>query len=123
MAEHADSAADPLDRTGTSWVREDVACALRLSGVTAQSRLHTATDLARRLPRTLRQLDRGAITYLHARALTDAVTALGPKTATEVEIRVLAKAGEQTLANFKASVRRAVATADLPRPKRNATTP
>src|SRR6266571_697735 len=110
MADHADSAADPLDRTGTSWVREDVACALRLSALTAQSRLHTATDLAHRLPRTLRMLDHGAITYLHARALTDAVTALDPKTATEVETRVLAKASEQTLANFKASVRRAVAT-------------
>src|SRR6266516_3586989 len=92
MADHADSAADPLDRTGTSWVREDVACALRLSALTAQSRLHTATDLAHRLPRTLRMLDHGAITYLHARALTDAVTALDPKTATEVETRVLAKA-------------------------------
>ncbi len=110
MADHADSAADPLDRTGTSWVREDVACALRLSALTAQSRLHTATDLAHRLPRTPRMLDHGAITYLHARALTDAVTALDPKTATEVETRVLAKASEQTLANFKASVRRAVAT-------------
>jgi hypothetical protein len=112
MAEHADSAADPLDRTGASWIREDVACALRLSGVTAQSRLHTATDLARRLPQTLRLLDRGAISYLHARALTDAVTALYPKTATEVETRVLAKAGEQTLANFKRSLTRAVQTLD-----------
>jgi hypothetical protein len=112
MAEHTDSAADPADRTGTSWVREDVACALRLSGVTAQSRLHTATDLAHRLPRTLRQLDHGAITYLHARALTDAVTALDPKTATEVETRVLAKAGGQTLANFKRSLARAVQTLD-----------
>jgi hypothetical protein len=110
MAEHADSAADPLDRTGTSWVREDVACALRLSGVTAQSRLHTATDLTYRLPRTLRQLDRGAISYLHARALTDAVAALDPKTATET--RVLAKVSEQTLANFKRSLTRAVQTLD-----------
>jgi hypothetical protein len=112
MAEHADAAADPLDRTGTSWVREDVACALCLSAVTAQSRLHTATDLARRLPRTLRLLDRGAISYLHARALTDAVTALDPKTATEVETRVLAKVSEQTLANFKRSLTRAVQTLD-----------
>jgi hypothetical protein len=112
MADHPQDAADPADRTGASWVREDVACALRLSGVTAQSRLHTATDLAHRLPRTLRLLDHGAISYLHARALTDAVTALDPKTATEVETRVLAKAGEQTLANFKRSLTRAVQTLD-----------
>ncbi len=108
MADHPHDAADPLDRTGASWVREDVACALRLSGLTAQSRLHTATDLTHRLPKTLRLLDRGAITYLHARALTDAVTALDDRTATEVETRVLPKASEQTLANFTASVRRAV---------------
>jgi Domain of unknown function (DUF222)/HNH endonuclease len=112
IADHPHDAADPADRTGTSWVREDVACALRLSGITAQSRLHTATDLADRLPRTLRMLDRGAITYLHARALTDAVTALDPKTATEVETRVLTKAREQTLANFKRSLTHAVQTLD-----------
>src|SRR6266536_3224228 len=110
MAGHPADAADPADRTGASWVREDVACALRLSGLTAQSRLHTATDLAHRLPKTLRQLDRGAISYLHARALTDAVTSLDDRTVTEVERRVLPKATEQTLANFKASVRRAVTT-------------
>ncbi len=110
MADHTADAADPADRTGASWVREDVACALRLSGLTAQSRLHTATDLAHRLPKTLRQLDRGAISYLHARALTDAVTALDDRTVTEVERRVLPKATEQTLANFKTSVRRAVTT-------------
>jgi hypothetical protein len=109
MAEHPHDAADPFDRTGASWVREDVACALRLSAVTAQSRLHTATELKGRLPKTLRLLDRGAISYLHARALSDAVTALDDKTATHVEERVLAKASEQTLANFKASVRRTVA--------------
>src|SRR6266700_4378795 len=104
MADHTADAADPADRTGTSWVREDVACALRLSGITAQARLHTATDLTHRLPQTLRLLDRGAISYLHARALTDAVTALDHRTATDVETRVLAKAGEQTLARFKTSV-------------------
>ncbi len=35
------------------WVREDVACALRIPPETAGGRLHTATELATRLPATL----------------------------------------------------------------------
>jgi hypothetical protein len=35
MAADPVAVADPVDRTGRSWVREDVSCALRLSGVTA----------------------------------------------------------------------------------------
>src|SRR5947208_12297322 len=92
-----------------NWVREDVACALRLSGMTAQRRLTVAQTLAERLPATLALLDRGQISYLHAASLAEAVFALDAKQTRAVEERVLARAVEQTLAEFKRSVRRAVA--------------
>ncbi len=110
MAEHPADAADPADRTGASWVREDVACALRLSGVTAQRRLAVAEALTGPLLATLRLLDRGAISYLHALTLAENTYNLDSATTATVEDRVLRRAPQQTLAQFKASVRRAVAT-------------
>ena len=91
------------------WVREDVACALRLSGVTARRRLAVAQALAERLPATLALLDRGQVSYLHAAFLAEAVFALNEKQAHAVEERVLPRAVEQTLSEFQRSVRRAVA--------------
>jgi len=49
-----------------NWVREDVACALRLSGRTAARRLAVAQTLDRAAARDLRLLDRGEVSYLHA---------------------------------------------------------
>jgi hypothetical protein len=92
-----------------NWVREDVACALRLSGRTAARRLAVAQTLAEQLPATLRLLGRGEVGYLHAAFLAEAVFALTGKQARAVEERVLARAVEQTLAEFQRSVRRAVA--------------
>jgi len=101
----AGSVKDP-DR---NWVREDVACALRLSGLTAQRRLTVAQTLVEQLPATLRLLDRGELSYLHAASLAGAVFLLDEERARQVEERVLGRAGEQTLSEFKRSVRRAVA--------------
>src|SRR5256714_7739599 len=92
-----------------NWVREDVACALRLSGLSAQRRLAVAQTLVERLPATLKLLDRGQIGYLHAASLAEAVFALDAKQTRAVEDRVLPRAPEQTLAELKRSVRRAVA--------------
>ena len=103
----ASMAVDSSDERG--WVREDVACALRLSGLTAQRRLAVARTLAERLPATLRLLDRGQLGYLHAASMAEAVFGLDDKQAARVEQRVLPRAPEQTLFEFKRSVRRAVA--------------
>ncbi|HEY3632300.1 MAG TPA: DUF222 domain-containing protein, partial [Jatrophihabitantaceae bacterium] len=100
-------AADQTDER--NWVREDVACALRMSGRTAARRLAVAQTLAEWLPATLRLLDRGEVGYLHAAFLAEAVFALDEKQARAVEERVLPRAHEQTLAEFQRSVRRAVA--------------
>jgi hypothetical protein len=66
MAADPAAVADPVDRTGRHWVREDVSCALRLSGITAQRRLDVAQVLADDLPATLGLLRRGEISYRHA---------------------------------------------------------
>ena len=70
MDAHRGETVDPM---GRDWVREDVGCALRLAGQTAQDRLDVARTLTARLPRTLELLDTGAISYLHARSLAEAV--------------------------------------------------
>jgi len=109
----ASMAADPAavsKGSDRNWAREDVACALRLSGMTAQRRLTVAATLTERLPATLRLLDRGQISYLHAANLAEAVFALDAKAACKVEERALRRAGEQTLSEFRRTVRRAVAT-------------
>jgi Domain of unknown function (DUF222)/HNH endonuclease len=110
MAADPVAAADPVDRTGRAWVREDVSCALHLSGITAQRRLDVAATLSDDLPAALALLRRGEISYRHAQTLAEAVEALDGKQRQAVQERVLARAGEQTLAEFTRTVRRAVAT-------------
>lgn len=110
MAADPSPASDELDRSGRDWVREDVSCALRLSGVTAQRRLDVAQALARRLPATLTLLRRGAIGYLHAVALAEGVDGLDDEACAEIEARALRRAAEQSLAEFRRTVRRAVAS-------------
>ncbi len=98
--------------TDKEWVREDVACALRIPPATAGGRLHTAATLATRLPATLASMRRGEIGLPYAQRLVDAVCFLPDEAATEVEKRVLGRAAGQTVAQFAASVRRAVLAAD-----------
>jgi hypothetical protein len=94
------------------FVREELSCLLRLSPGVAGSRLHQAADLVSRLPGTLAGLEAGRFSYWHARALLEATSGLDPVVAGKVEARVLARAGEQTLANFRRSVERAVLRLD-----------
>jgi hypothetical protein len=97
----------PIGELDKEWVREDVACALRLSSTHAANLLAQATELAR-LPVTLDLFDRGLITEHHARSLAEATMSLDDTTATAVEKAVLTKAPDQRLADFRRSVTRAV---------------
>ncbi len=94
------------------WVREEVACVLRLAPVTAHSRLADASTLVTRLPDTLALVADGSISMLHARALTDAVADFDSDTTQRIEARVLAKAGTQTVGEFRQAVKKAVIAAD-----------
>jgi hypothetical protein len=96
-------------------VREEVACLLLWSPGVAGSRLHDAADLVDRLPNTLAELEAGRFSLWHALALVDATRPLDPSQTAEVEKRVLSRAGEQTLANFRRCVHRAVQRVDTRR--------
>ena len=87
----------PLDELDKEWVREDVACALRLSATTAAIRLELARELTR-LPATVDLLERGGLTEHHARHLAEETVGLDDATAAAVEAAVLTNAPEQSLA-------------------------
>jgi uncharacterized protein DUF222/HNH endonuclease len=104
-----------LDWSGSKlidYTREQVGAALRLSPGTAERRLSVARTLVDRLPATLELLRTGRITYLHAMKLADAVNPFDEQTTAKIERRLLARAPEQTLSQFGASLRRAVIAAD-----------
>jgi hypothetical protein len=87
------------------WVREEVACALRLSSGHAANRLRVAKELAGRLADTLDLQERGEITSHHSRSLAEATMPLDQVTASKVEEAVLPKAPDQALASFRRCVK------------------
>jgi hypothetical protein len=90
------------------WIREDLACALRIPSPSVAGMLADAGALVT-LPATLQLLDEGLISLQHARALTDAVAGLDESTAGRVQAAVLARAPGQTVSAFRSCVTRAVA--------------
>jgi hypothetical protein len=111
-------AADPdpyRDGTGLAlskqWVREDVACALRVPSGTAEAMLHTATAVVTRFPETL-AVGEGAVSGWFARRLAEATMLLPDAAAAQVQERVLPDAATQTFGQFSVAVRRAVLAAD-----------
>jgi hypothetical protein len=92
--------------------RHEVGAALRLSAATAGERTWVAVSLRRRLPAALAALRAGDISYLQATHLVEAVRELPDDLATAVQARVLARAADQTLAEFKRTVRGAVLSVD-----------
>jgi hypothetical protein len=94
------------------YTREQVGAALRLSPGTAERRLAVARTLVDRLHATLELLRTGHLTYLHAMKVAEAVSGLDAETGAKIEQRVLARAAEQTLSQFGASLRRAVIAPD-----------
>jgi hypothetical protein len=96
----------------TDFTQEQVGAALRLSPGTAAGRLAVARTLTDRLPPTAELLARGEITYLQAARLAEAVAPFDDDTTAIIEQRVLRRAGEQSLSQFKATLQRAVLAAD-----------
>lgn len=94
------------------FTQEQVGAALRLSPGTAANRLAVARALTDRLPGTVERLARGEITYLQARKLAEAVAPFDEATCGVIEEKALRRAGEQTLSQFTATLRRAVLSAD-----------
>ena len=93
--------------------RHEVGAALRLSPGTAGERTWVATSLRRRLPATLAALvRRGHLSTCRPRTWSRRSASSTTTAASTVEARVLARAPEQTLAEFKRSVARAVLAVD-----------
>ena len=108
---------DPVpnqDRTsvGSTFAPDEVGVALHLSRGTAAARIGMAQRLLKVLPDTHAAWEAGRIDLLKARAIDDATTVLSDEKAGEVEARVLPRAPEQTLAQLKAALARAVIAVD-----------
>lgn len=90
----------------------EVAPACRWSRVTAEHRVHLAVSLDERLPATLASLREGSIDLSRARAVAEAVEGMTEDTAATVEAKVLTRAAQQTPAQLRACLRRAVLAVD-----------
>jgi hypothetical protein len=98
----------PGPKLDSDWVREEVACGLRISGDAAGHRMHVARVLHRQLPATTAALAAGQLLWQHAKAIVDACAELDPELSALVEQRVLARAGDQSVGQLRNSLRRAV---------------
>ena len=92
--------------------RHEVGAALRLCPGTAAGRLEVARELVHRLPAVQAVLQAGAIGYLQAAAIAAGVRDLPDDLAQPVADRVLRTAPDQTVAETKRAVARAVQTVD-----------
>ena len=100
------------------WDREEVACILRVAGVTAGVRMRDSADLINRYPATLALLETGAITLWHAQRLVEAGIGRSDAVMAAVEQRVLRSARQQSVGQFKAAITRALAVIDPDHGKR-----
>ncbi len=102
------AALDVGDTSKDGFTRDHVAAALRIPPVSMRNRMAAASDLTYRLPATLAALRAGDITLRHATDLAEATRSLTPDSIAAVEAKVLERAAEQTVAQFRAAVKRAV---------------
>jgi len=91
---------------------DEVALALCMSRFSAAWWITTAITLAWRLPSTFQALRRGTIDLSRARLIVEATCALDDDAARAVQDMVLPGAGDQTLGQLRAALRRAVIAVD-----------
>jgi hypothetical protein len=94
------------------WVREELAGIFSIAPSTAAGRMHDAVALTSRLPRTLDRLVDGSIRFWHAKVLIEACVQLDDETVAAVEKKVIDKAPEQSIGEFRSTVKRAVLRLD-----------
>jgi hypothetical protein len=92
--------------------RDEVGCVLGVASGTARSRMLEAAELVTRYPATLALLEAGQIGYWHALRLVEAGLARSDAVMAAVEQRVLARAPEQSISEFKRAITRALASLD-----------
>jgi fructokinase len=97
---------------GSVYAPDEIGVALTLARGTAGARLGLAHRLLSVLPDTHARWEAGRIDTLKARAIHDATSVLSDEHARAVQARVLPRAPEQTLAQLKAALARAVLAVD-----------
>lgn len=96
----------------SEFAADEVALALRLGRGTAAERITVARTLVRTLPETLAAWETGELTQQKVRVLVEGLDGLSVERARAVQDRVFRRAGRQTPAQLRASVRRAVLAVD-----------
>jgi hypothetical protein len=104
----ASRAARPAALTAVSeWAVDEIMCSLGLSSAAASALLAESVTLVEQLPATLSALESAAISWNHARMLTEVLAPLREDPRREVEARLLARAAGKTVAQLRVAARRA----------------
>ena len=103
---------DPIAELEAGFAPNEVALALTLTQVGAESWMDLAVSLTRRLPATLAALGEGTIDLNRAKLIDQYTSSLDADLARAVERRVLVRAEHQTTGQLRASLQRAVLAAD-----------
>jgi hypothetical protein len=100
------------ERVVSEFAVDEIAPELRLSRAAAQNKLALAHDLTHRLPGALGALHRGEIDLRKAQAIANYTSPLDQERAAAVQDTVLPRAGQQTLGQLQAALRRAIQRID-----------
>ena len=103
---------DPVRELSAEFAPNEVALALTLTQFAAEWWLSLAVSLSRRLPGTWSALSQGTIDLARAKLIDAWTTPLDDDLAGAVERKVLVRAGQQTTGQLRASLQRAVISAD-----------
>ena len=95
-----------------NFAAEEVACALKISGATAEDRLHVARELDGRLPTTLGLLEAGEISWMQAKAMVEVTDVLDPELAGQVEAEVAPRMASLACGQTRRALHGAVARLD-----------
>ncbi len=103
---------DPVRELSAEFAPNEVALALTLTQYAAEWWMSLAVSMSRRLPATWSALSQGTIDLGRAKLIDAWTTPLDDDLAGAVERKVLVRAGQQTTGQLRASLQRAVISAD-----------
>ena len=103
---------DPVRKLSAEFAPNEVALALTLTHNSAEWWMSLAVSMARRLPATWSALSQGTVDLARAKLIDLWTTPLDDDLARAVERKVLVRAGQQTTGQLRASLQRAVISAD-----------
>jgi Domain of unknown function (DUF222) len=103
---------DPARQLSAEFAPNEVAIALTLTQCAAEWWMNLAVSMSRRLPATWSALSEGTIDLARAKLIDMWTSPLDDDLARAVERKVLVRAGQQTTGQLRASLQRAVISAD-----------